>query len=75
VKPPTVFVQVAFTEQLPGFAVHSLTSLHVTPLPLYPALQAHVKLPDVFVQVAFGEQLPGFAVHSLTSVQLMPSPL
>jgi len=34
VKLPDVFVQVAFVEQLFGFAVHSLTSVQVTPLPL-----------------------------------------
>ena len=49
--------------------------VQVTPLPLYPALQAHVKLPDVFVHVAFVEQLLGFAVHSLTSLHVTPLPL
>jgi len=56
VKPPAVFVQVAAASQLSAFAVHSLRSVQIMPLPLYPGLQAQVKLPAVLVQVAKGEQ-------------------
>jgi len=34
VNPPVVFAQVAFALQLSVFAVHSFTSVHVTPLPV-----------------------------------------
>ena len=41
--------------------------MQVTPSPLYPALQAQVKLPSVLVQTAFGLQLCVPEVHSLMS--------
>jgi len=44
--------------------------VQVTPLPVYPVLQAQVKDPAVFVQVAVPEaQLEVPAVHSLMSAK------
>ena len=75
VKLPGSLEQVAFGLQLSVFAVHSFTSVHVTPLPVYPVLQVHVKPPVVFWQAAFALQLSEFAVHSFTSVQTIPVPV
>jgi hypothetical protein len=75
VKDPGVFVQVAFAWQLSVLAVHSFTSVQVTPLPVKPVLQAQVKLPRVFRQVAFALQLSVLVVHSSTSLQVNPSPV
>ena len=60
-KPPWVFVHVALALQLSVFAVHSSTSLHVTPFPVNPALHVQVKPPCVFAHVAWLEQLSVFA--------------
>jgi hypothetical protein len=73
-KLPAVFVHVAFTLQLFVPFVHSLMSVHVTPLPVYPLLHAQLKLPAVFVHVAFALQLFVPFVHSFTSVHVTPSP-
>ena len=45
------------------------TPSHVTPFPVYPSLQAHVKEPGVLVQVALVWQLLVFSVHSSTSAK------
>jgi hypothetical protein len=50
-------------------------SVHVTPLPVNPALQAHVLLPDVLVQVAFALHPPLFVAHSLMSVHTRAAPV
>jgi hypothetical protein len=73
VKEPGVFVQVAFALQLLIPAVHSFTSVQVTPLPVKPALHAHVNEPVVFTHVAFALQL-FVPVHSFTSAQVTPLP-
>jgi hypothetical protein len=76
VNEPGVFVHVATGSQLLMFGEHSFTSVHVTPLPVKPAVQAHVLLPTVFVQSAFALQPPLFVRHSFTSVHaVMPSPV
>jgi len=49
--------------------------VQVTPSPLYPRLQAQVKLPGVFVQDAVVAQLSVFVAHSSSSGQVTPSPL
>jgi hypothetical protein len=72
---PALFVQVAFGLQLSVSAVHSLMSVHVTPLPLYPPGHAQLNDPGVFVHVALPAQLSVPAVHSLISVHVTPSPL
>jgi hypothetical protein len=41
--------------------------VHDVPSPLYPVLQAQVKLPTVFVHAALISQLPVPAVHSSMS--------
>jgi len=41
VNDPGMLLQVAFALQLLAPVVHSFTSLHVTPSPLKPGLQAH----------------------------------
>jgi len=41
--------------------------VHVTPSPLYPARQVHIKLPTVLVQLASALQPPLFVAHSLIS--------
>jgi hypothetical protein len=74
VRLPDVFVHVAFTLHPPLFVVHSLMSVHVTPLPVNPALHVHVKLPPVFAHVAFALQLEAPEVHSLMSVHVTPLP-
>jgi hypothetical protein len=51
------------------------TGVHVTPLPLKPELQVHVKLPAEFAHVAFGLQSSRFSVHSSTSLHVTPLPL
>jgi hypothetical protein len=48
--------------------------VQVTPLPVKPALHAHVKEPVVFVHVAFALQL-FVPVHSFTSAQVTPLPV
>jgi len=75
VKLPGVFVHVALALQLSVFAVHSFTSVHVTPLPVNPGLHAQVNPPVVFVQMALALQLSVFAVHSFTSVHVTPLPV
>ncbi|KYF89431.1 hypothetical protein BE17_29190 [Sorangium cellulosum] len=57
-----------------GLPAHSFTSVHVTPSPSYPALQAQVKEPGVSVHAAFASQSSVPRAHSSTSVQVTPSP-
>ena len=71
-KDPAVFVHVALALQPPLFVAHSLTSVHVVPLPVKPAAHAQLNVPSRFVQVACGSH--GLLVHSLTSVQVTPLP-
>ena len=52
----------------PNLVAHSLTSVHMNPLPWYPELHAHVKEPSELEQAAFMSQ--GDDSHSLTSLQL-----
>ena len=53
---------------------HGLNGLHLhspaqdTPSPLYPWLQAQLKLPGLLVQAALGEQLSAPVAHSSMSV-------
>jgi hypothetical protein len=75
VKLPEVFWQVAWLEQLLVPAVHSFTSLQVTPLPVKPGKHAHWKPPGLFVHVAFALQFAVPCVHSLMSVHTVPLPL
>jgi hypothetical protein len=51
--------------------------VQLRPFPLYPALQAHVKIPGVSVQVASAWQLLPLPspLHSSSFVQITPSPL
>ena len=74
-KLPWVSEQVAFWSQLSVPAVHSFTFEQVTPFPVQPVLQAHVKLPWVSLQVAFWSQLSVPAVHSLTFAHVLPLPV
>ena len=72
-----LFVHVAFGSHTAGVGkvnAHSFTSVHVTPSPMYPALQPHVNEPAVFVQNPFTLQLSEFAAHSSTSMHVTPSP-
>jgi hypothetical protein len=50
-------------------------STHSTPLPVYPALQAHVKLLLVFVHVAWSWHESSELWHSSTSVHVTPDPV
>ena len=47
-------------------------SVQVTPLPVKPAWQAHVREPVVLVQVALALQPPLFVRHSLMSTHVEP---
>jgi hypothetical protein len=58
--------------QPPLFTRHSLTSVQVTPFPVKPLLQAHVRDPMVLVHVALRLQPPLLVRHSFTSTQLVP---
>lgn len=58
--------------QPPLLVAHSSTSVHVTPSPMKPALQAQVREPTVFVHVAFALQPPFPVRHSFTSTQAAP---
>jgi hypothetical protein len=71
---PAVFVHTPFVEQPCVPAVHSFTSLHVTPSPVKPLRHEHEYDPVVFVHVASAEQPPLFVAHSFTSLQTTPSP-
>jgi len=42
--------------------------VQVTPFPLYPELQAQLKLPGLFVHNAFDEHPPLFVKHSFISI-------
>ena len=77
VRDPAVLLQVAVPMlQPPPFVAHSLTSVQVTPLPVYPVGHAlQVRDPAVFVQVVPAKQPPLTVAHSLTSVQVMPLPV
>ena len=58
------------------FNVHSLLLLHVTPLPVYPRLQAQVNEPAVSVQVDCpAGQVCVLRVHSLLLVHVTPVPV
>jgi hypothetical protein len=73
VKEPGVFAQTPFALQFAPPVVHSLTSVHSVPVPVYPALHAQVNEPSRFVHVAFASH--GLFAHSFTSVQVSPFPV
>jgi hypothetical protein len=52
VNEPGVFEQAAFALQLCVFNVHSLVSVQLIPLPVYPTLHAHVNEPWPLVHTA-----------------------
>jgi hypothetical protein len=70
-----MLVQMASVLQLCVLRVHSFKSVQVTPLPVQPTLQAHVKDPVVLVHVAPMWQLCRPAVQKLISVQVTPLPV
>jgi hypothetical protein len=56
VNPPTVFVHVAFAPQFAVPFVHSSSSVHVVPSPVYPALHTHARAPAAPEHVALTSQ-------------------
>jgi hypothetical protein len=64
-------------EQPPLLTAHSLTSVQVKPLPVYPEMQAHVAGPPrTFVHFPVtGAQPPLLVAHSLRSLQVTPLPV
>ena len=52
-----------------------MTFAHDVPLPIHPALHAHVKLAGVSVHDAVAAQLCSPAVHSGTDVHCIPLPV
>ena len=71
---PPVFVHNAFGSQLfpPPSLLHSFSSIHVSPLPVYPELQVHVREFIPSWHDAFESH--GFVIHSSIFVQDTPSP-
>ncbi len=61
--------QSAFGEHPPLLVRHSLMSVQVSPLPVYPDLHVHVREPPVLRQFAFDEHPPLLTMHSLISMQ------
>lgn len=62
---PVVLMHSALPSQLSVSAVHSFTSVHVTPSPEKPLTQAHSKEPFVFWHVACTSQLSSWHVMPL----------
>jgi hypothetical protein len=70
-----VLVQAAFASQPPLFTAQLFTGVHDLPLPLYPALHAHVLVPGpVLAQEAFRSQPPLSVAHESMGVHTTPLP-
>lgn len=65
---PSVFMHVALVWQLWVLSEHSSTSLHTTPLPLYPVLHVHPNDPTLLEHVALAWQLWVLCEHSFSSL-------
>lgn len=55
-KDASMLTQLVLTPQGTGLSMHSFLSVHVSPSPTYPALQAHAKVPSPSTQKAFLSQ-------------------